>query len=302
MSFSNVLSEQKEKNYEEKHFFPFLSHTTQLPSLAFLCVLICCTPTTLLFKLSPWFQNLAVTATQPPMLGFRTLLCIFLVWWSSYCWSQPSILYRAWLEPELIFFTAAHKVLCVRFVTRTVLIVHWCFRYCWKVLTQCQGLLCWEAIRPGELTWIDQSNPYHVTSCSAIKLGGKFFRRSCCLETGWAAVCLWEVVSDCLSFTSRGRACFVPVFCFCFFFFFLLHLLTCQPKSLSDFWPSDCPPHSLARGESKWLRYQPVSTHRTHSIHYWFWNRFRCAQIKMKLLFLCSPASATFLSKRKQKS
>lgn len=174
------------------------------------------------------------------MLGFRTLLCNFLVRWSSYCWSQPSILYRAWLEPELIFFTAAHKVPCVRFVTRTVLIVHWCFRYCWKVLTQCQGLLCWEAIQPGELTWIDQSNPYHVTSCLAIKLGGKFFRRSCCLETGWAAVCLWEVVSDCLSFTSMGRACFVPVFCFCFFFLSpsLINLSTQKFVWLLTFWLS----------------------------------------------------------------
>ena len=42
---------------------------------------------------------------------------------------------------ELIFFIEACMVLRFRFVTRTVLITHQCFSYCWTVLEPHQGLL-----------------------------------------------------------------------------------------------------------------------------------------------------------------
>ena len=43
---------------------------------------------------------------------------------------------------ELIFFIVASMGLCFGFVQRTVLITQGCFRYCWAVLTQSQGLFC----------------------------------------------------------------------------------------------------------------------------------------------------------------
>lgn len=54
--------------------------------------------------------------------------------------------------------------------------------------------------------------PWHITSCSAIKMEeeeGGFFgsQGGCCLETGCASVCLWEVVNDLFCFT-----CFSPLF------------------------------------------------------------------------------------------
>lgn len=42
------------------------------------------------------------------------------------------LLCLAWME--LIFFTVAHMVLCFRFVTTAMLIVHWCFSCCRAVL------------------------------------------------------------------------------------------------------------------------------------------------------------------------
>lgn len=43
---------------------------------------------------------------------------------------------------ELIFFLAAHIVLCFVFLTKTQLLTHQGFSYCWTVLTQHQGHLC----------------------------------------------------------------------------------------------------------------------------------------------------------------
>lgn len=59
---------------------------------------------------------------------------------------------------------------------------------------------------------------HSTKSCSAIKLGveeeskkwdGVVFKGGCCLGTGWAWICLWEVVRDCLCITSLPRAVFI---------------------------------------------------------------------------------------------
>lgn len=42
---------------------------------------------------------------------------------------------------ELTFFTAAHMVVGFRFVTKTALVTHQRFSYCWTVLAQYQGFL-----------------------------------------------------------------------------------------------------------------------------------------------------------------
>ena len=43
---------------------------------------------------------------------------------------------------ELIFFTAAHTVVCFGFMTKTVLMTHLRFSHCWAVLTQPPGPFC----------------------------------------------------------------------------------------------------------------------------------------------------------------
>lgn len=69
--------------------------------------------------------------------------------------------------------------------------------------------------------------PYHITSCSAIKIdGGRRswegleIQGSCCLKTGWTSAYLWEVVSNGICRT-------------CCSFFFFLHLLNCLYSDLS---------------------------------------------------------------------
>ena len=47
-----------------------------------------------------------------------------------------------WAGIDLIFFPIASMGLCFGFVLETVLITQGCFRYCWAVLTQSQGLFC----------------------------------------------------------------------------------------------------------------------------------------------------------------
>jgi len=92
---------------------------------------------------------------------------------------------------ELIFFKVAHMGLYFVFVTKTVLITHWCFSCCWTVLIQCQGspLLfltlfyqligwgCtrrWEGTQPAQLTSSDKRDiPHHMPSCSAVKAQGR---------------------------------------------------------------------------------------------------------------------------------
>ena len=90
-------------------------------------------------------------------------------------------------ETELIFFIGASMELCFGFVLKTVLIIQACFCYCSAVLTQSQGLFCfshqrvgwgctrsWEGTQLGQLTPTDQRDiPYHMTSCSAYKAGGR---------------------------------------------------------------------------------------------------------------------------------
>ena len=51
----------------------------------------------------------------------------------------------------------------------------------------------WEGTQAGQLTPpAPRDIPYHVTSCSAIKLGGCGLAGSCLYwGTGWASVCWW---------------------------------------------------------------------------------------------------------------
>ncbi|XP_074989722.1 LOW QUALITY PROTEIN: tubulin alpha-8 chain-like [Calonectris borealis] len=54
------------------------------------------------------------------------------------------------------------------------------------------GTRSWEGTQPGQLTPTDQMDiPYHMTSCSAIKLGGEVDGGCRCSGTGWALVSWW---------------------------------------------------------------------------------------------------------------
>ena len=83
----------------------------------------------------------------------------------------------------LSFFAAARIMLCSGFVTKTALITHQCFAYCWTVLAQHQGLLCfslcafkwagcgwargWQGAQPRLLTWTGQRHtPYSFIKLS----------------------------------------------------------------------------------------------------------------------------------------
>ena len=91
-------------------------------------------------------------------------------------------------EIELIFFIVATMGLCFGFVTKTVLVTQGYFNYCWTVLAQHQGLLCFsphptskqagdaqEAARGhSQLTPTDQRDtPRRMASCWAISTMGK---------------------------------------------------------------------------------------------------------------------------------
>lgn len=66
--------------------------------------------------------------------------------------SLISVLYWVWLG-WLIFFIAAHMVLYFGFVTKTVVITHQCFVYCWPVLAQHQGSLSFSLCPPQWEGW-----------------------------------------------------------------------------------------------------------------------------------------------------
>lgn len=108
---------------------------------------------------------------------------------------------------ELIFFIAAHMVLCLRFVTKTVLITHQCFGSCWTVLAQCQGFLClllwppralavgwagsWDVTQLGQLTRVNQRDiVYHMTLYSPIKLA--WASRFTKMAVGWRLSGHWS--------------------------------------------------------------------------------------------------------------
>lgn len=87
---------------------------------------------------------------------------------------------------EVTFFMAAHEVLCFGFVARPVLIMHWCFGFCWASLAQHQGFIfhhsvSWEGTQLGELAGTDQR---------AIQDHAQQQK----LRGGWAEVCYWEVM------------------------------------------------------------------------------------------------------------
>jgi len=172
--------------------------------------------------------------------------------------------------------------------------------------------------QPGQLAQTDpRDNPYHIPSCSAIKPGGEFFQRSHCLETGWASVCLWEVVSNCPCITCSGKGLVL-----CWFFFFLfapsIKLSLSRPKRFSRFCPSSSLPYPAVGAASEQLSRAElpagVSPPHLFTLEELCINRLLYSelvlgvlniestdQIKMKLLLPSSSASAMFLSKRKQK-
>lgn len=108
-----------------------------------------------------------------------------------------------------------------------------------------------------QLAWTGQrSFPYHITSCSAIKLrqrkkgvrGRHLVSKVGAALSGWAWVCWWEVVSDCSCIT------FFP---FTFFFFFksFPHLLNCHyldPQVFSLLFLISPPSCGEAGGRAEW--------------------------------------------------
>lgn len=133
----------------------------------------------------------------------------------------------------------------------------------------------WEGTWPGQLTPTNQRDtPCRMMLCSAIKLVSRKGWGGCCLqswllETDWASICMWALVSDCLSITVfvffGGFVCFVC--CCCLFagvlnFFilpyYILLFLTCfaliinpslsQPMSFLSF-VSYCLPCPAGEGD-----------------------------------------------------
>lgn len=114
---------------------------------------------------------------------------------------------------ELTFSTAAHTVQCFGSVAPAVLTTPQCFGWCSAVLAQCQGHLCFPlhphsqaegGREPGTRhSWDSESPNRYFMWCilkfrnknwKKKKMGGCFGFQSGCLETGWALLCLWEVV------------------------------------------------------------------------------------------------------------
>lgn len=115
---------------------------------------------------------------------------------------------------ELTSFTAAHRLPCFGSVATAALTTQQCFGYCWAVLAQCQGHLCFPLHPHSQAEGGQEAGTGHswdswlksdqrdiscdVSSSTEIKTGieeekdfflfsSKFF--GCCLETGWVSVC-----------------------------------------------------------------------------------------------------------------
>lgn len=126
----------------------------------------------------------------------------------------------------------------------------------------------------GQLTQTSQRDiPHHITSGSAIKLRGswdKFFQSSHWLEIGWASVCYWERVSDCLCITWGFFVCFGFLFLFFSSFIFFSSLVHPFFVSIHEFlllFPSDSLHHPTGETESMTgygFSCWPGSTHYSH--------------------------------------
>jgi len=110
---------------------------------------------------------------------------------------------------ESAFFLAAPVVLCFGSVAPTALTTHQCLDQCWAGLAQCPGLLCFP-LRPTASAGRGHAWDRYSMLCTLTlsnnswgrgrKRWGFCFPGGCCLETGWASVCLWEVVCHPLRF------------------------------------------------------------------------------------------------------
>ena len=161
---------------------------------------------------------------------------------------------------ELIFFTVSSMRLCSGFVLKTVLIIQRCFSHCWAVLTQSQGLFCFsphptsewaegaqEAGRghkPGQLSPTDQWDvPYHTTSCSADKVGGRRRKRrdvwsdgDCLPKSPWWSPAFLAVPEH---LPASGKEWMNSLLCLCVqLLLYLLNRLYLSPRvfSLSHSW------------------------------------------------------------------
>ena len=76
------------------------------------------------------------------------------------------------------------------------------------------------------------------------KTGGEFLQSCHCVQTGWASVCWWEVVSECLSITCFFFLCFFP---------WLTKLSLSWPMRFSRFCPFDSLSHPTLEGVSEQL-------------------------------------------------
>lgn len=129
--------------------------------------------------------------------------CIIYMWyifeqgwqWSSFFfllslsslipWIVVCVLVLVLVEAELNSFVVACTGLCFGFVVKIMLIIHWCFSYCWAVLRVCVISASHTTPSAGGAQNIERkcSNDSwpqltKETSCSAIKFGGRLARRS----------------------------------------------------------------------------------------------------------------------------
>lgn len=107
------------------------------------------------------------------------------------------------------FLVAACTVLCSRFVTNTIMVTHLPF---WSVFPTSRASLflplplqwggwrwagCWEGTQQGRCAELPRRYPtsYHAAAAMKQRGGGLEMLAMFCFRTGWATVCLWEVVT-----------------------------------------------------------------------------------------------------------
>lgn len=185
---------------------------------------------------------------------------------------------------QVLFFMAAGMLPRCRFVTKTVLIPLLLSSACTVsgpplfLVLPCQGLgWGWAGVWEGDTAGRADPDwprgdfmPDHIRLSS--RAGGQSSQGSCCLGTGWALTCWWELLSLCRSLG------FLKTFSSFITVFILSHLL------FSHFSFSNSIPHPAVGVEIQWSSSPLVhscclgSPYAKHNIHYWESLSFSCNQ------------------------
>ena len=148
------------------------------------------------------------------------------------------VIVLVWAGIELNFLIVVGRVLCFGFSMRIILITHWCFRCCWAVLTQSEGLFCFSPHPTSEQSGDAQEagrghsqdswpqltrGIFHTIWCHAHRRknrGSWLGDGDCCSGMGWASISRW--------WTNCTVHCL-----FCVFYYYYCFLFLCCPIKLS---------------------------------------------------------------------